>query len=367
VTWSAASTINSSTTNAQGSQPVFLPNGNLAIVYWNFGTRAQPADRLEAVISTDGGATFGTPRLITTALQYNERSIRTGSFLPSAAADRSSGNLYVVYQTLLGGNPKIAFTKSADGGNTWSFPIAISDNPPGSGVFNPAVAVSADGQIVTVVFYDHRANPGSNILVDLYSAQSLDGGATWQPNIRVTSVSTNAALAPLTSSGYMLGDYRGVAAPTNANVPSVPVWIDTRTGDPDPFIARVASSAVPNPTPTPTPVSMLSVRVTVSPARIREGGDATYIISTSTIDPLQATTIQYSMGGKARFGTDYTLSGVFGQANIPAGASSTTVVLHALNDAVRERNEIATMRLSPGSSYQLSAPVRARVIIVGRR
>src|SRR5205807_222256 len=233
----------------------------------------------------DGGATYGTPRLINTALQYNERSIRTGSFLPSAAADRSSGNLYVVYQTLLGGNPKIAFTKSIDGGNTWSSPIAISDNPPGSGVFNPAVAVSADGQIVTVVFYDHRANPGSNILVDLYSAQSLDGGATWQPNIRVTSVSTNAALAPLTSSGYMLGDYLGVAAPTNANVPSVPVWIDTRTGDPDPFIARVASSPVPNPTPTPVPAP--SVRVTVSPARIREGGDATYTISASTIDPLQ--------------------------------------------------------------------------------
>jgi len=112
---------------------------------------------------------------------------------------------------------------------------------------------------------------------------------------------------------------------------------------------------------------MPSVRVTVSPARIREGSDATYIISASTINPLQATTIHYSMGGRARFGTDYTLSGVFGQANIPAGASSTTVVLHALNDAVRERNEIATMRLSPGSSYQLSAPVRARVIIVGRR
>src|SRR4029077_18073081 len=108
-------------------------------------TRARPADRLEAVISPNGGATFGAPRLITNALQYNERSIRTGSFLPSAAADRSSGNLYVVYQTLLAGNPRIAFTKSIDGGNTWSFPIAISDNPAGSGVFNPAVGVSADG------------------------------------------------------------------------------------------------------------------------------------------------------------------------------------------------------------------------------
>ena len=361
VTWSAAGSINSSTTNAQGSQPVFLPNGNLAVVYWLFGTRAQP-DRLETVISTDGGATFGTPSLITTALQYNERSIRTGSFLPSAAADRSSGNLYVVYQTLLAGNPKIAFTKSTDGGNTWSSPIAITDNPGGSGVFNPAVAVSADGQILTVVFYDHRANPGSNTLVDLYSTQSLDGGGTWQPNIRVTSVSTNASLAPLTGTGYMLGDYLGVADPTNANVPSVPVWIDTRTGDPDPFIARVASSPVPNSTPGPVPTP--SVRVTVSPGRISEGGAATYTISASTINPFQATTIHYSMGGKARFGTDYTLSGVFGQADIPAGASSTTVVLQALTDAVREKKEKATMKLSSGANYRVSRPKKAKVTIV---
>jgi hypothetical protein len=143
-----------------------------------------------------------------------------------------------VYQTLLGGNPRIAFTKSTNGGTNWSAPIAISDNPAGSGVFNPAVNVSADGRTVTVVFYDHRDNPGSNVLVDLYLAQSFDGGATWQPNIRLTSVSTDASLAPLTTEGYMLGDYLGVAQTTRPTVPAVPIWVDTRTGNPDPFITR---------------------------------------------------------------------------------------------------------------------------------
>jgi hypothetical protein len=202
-------------------------------------------------------------------------------------------------------------------------------------------------------------------LVDLYSTQSLDGGGTWQPNFRVTSVSTNASLAPLTGTGYMLGDYLGVADPTNANVPSVPVWIDTRTGDPDPFIARVASSPVPIPTPPPPgPVPTPSVRVTVSPARIGEGGAATYTISASTINPFQATTVHYSMGGRARFGTDYTLSGVFGQADIPAGASSTVVVLQALTDAVREKKEKATMKLGPRANYRVSRPKKAKVTIV---
>jgi hypothetical protein len=236
-TWSSSEAISSETT-LQGSQPLYLSNGNCVVVYWNFGTAQQPGDRLEAVISTDGGTTFGFPNVITSAVEYNEPSIRTGSFLPSAAADRTTQNIYVAYQTLLGGNPRIAFTKSTNGGATWSAPFAISDNPAGSGVFNPAINVSPDGATVTAVFYDHRNNPGSNVLVDLYLAQSFDGGATWQPNIRLTSVSTDASLAPLTAAGYMLGDYLGVAQTSRPTVPAVPIWVDTRTGNPDPFITR---------------------------------------------------------------------------------------------------------------------------------
>ena len=36
----------------------------------------------------------------------------------------------------------------------------------------------------------------------------------------------------------MLGDYLGVAQTTRPTVPAVPIWIDTRTGNPDPFITR---------------------------------------------------------------------------------------------------------------------------------
>src|SRR5436309_8696567 len=133
-TWSSAAAISAETT-LQGSQPLYLPNGNCVVVYWKFGT----TERLEAVISTDGGTTFGSPNLITSAVEYNEPLIRTGSFLPSAAADRTTQNIYVVYQTLLAGNPRTAFTKSTNGGPSWSAPIAMSNNPDGLGVFNPAL------------------------------------------------------------------------------------------------------------------------------------------------------------------------------------------------------------------------------------
>jgi hypothetical protein len=368
--WSATASVNSGVTSAQGSQPVFLPNGNAVIVYWNFGTSSQPAERLEAVISTDGGITFGNPKRITFANEYNEPSIRTGSFLPSAVADRTSGNLFVAYQTRLAGNPKIAFTKSINGGSTWSVPIAISDNPAGSGVFNPALNVSADGQTLTAVFYDRRDNPGSTTLVDLYLAQSFDGGIIWQPNIRITSVSSDASLAPLSSSGYMLGDYQGIAESTHAGIPAVPVWIDTRTGDPDPFIARVEISPTPTPTPgptptpTPTPVPTPRVTVSVSSSMVNEGADAVFTISASTINPLQTTTVHYTMSGKAQPGADYTLGGVLGQADIPPGTASTTITLHALTDALREKNEKATLKLVAGPNYLLGQPKKVTVAIV---
>ena len=254
VSWTANQLVNSEATKSQGSQPMFLPNGNAVIVYWNFGIASRPGPRIDASISTDGGVTFGSPKTVAMTTEYVEPSVRSGTWSPSTVADRTNGNIFVVYQTKFAGNPKIAFVKSTDGGNTWSSPLAISDNPAGSGVFNPAVNVSPDGQRVTVIYYDHRDNPGSNVLVNLYLAQSFDGGATWQPSIRVSSETTDASLSPLTSQGYMLGDYQAIAESPNENVPAVPVWIDSRTGNPDPFAARVTIAPL-TPTPTPTPTA----------------------------------------------------------------------------------------------------------------
>ena len=240
-TWSPAALIHSGANQVQGSQPVFLPDGRLAVVYWNFnGTATNADDFIELVVSNDGGVTFGSPRLITPVQIYNHPTVRDGAFLPSVTTDRATGTLHVAYQELRNGQPRIMFTRSHDAGVTWTQPVAISDNPAGSGVFNAAISASPDGQRMAVAFYDTRDNPGSQTLVDLYVAMSFDGGNTWQPNVRVSTVSTNAALAPLTPvAGYMLGDYQAIAEAANASVPAVPVWIDTRTGDSDPFTARV--------------------------------------------------------------------------------------------------------------------------------
>ena len=235
LTWSVAAAIHSSSLSVQGSQPVFLPDGRLAIIYWNFDL----PEEIDMVLSSDGGVSFGPPTKVVGVTRYNQPTFRSGVFLPSATTDRTTGNLYVVYQALdAGGSPRVLFTKSTNTGATWSLPVAVTDNP-GSGVFNPAISASPDGQTLTVSFYDQRDNPTNTFLCNLYLAQSFDGGATWQPNLRVSSETSNAILAPLTSEGYMLGDYLGIAETTSPDVPAVPVWVDTRTGNPDPFISRI--------------------------------------------------------------------------------------------------------------------------------
>ena len=78
----------------------------------------------------------------------------------------------------------------------------------------------------------------------------------------------------------------------------------------------------------------------------------------------QPLTVTYSMSGKAIFGTDYTVSGTFGQITVPGGASSATVTLTALTNNLMKKKAIATMTLQPGEGYKLTKNKKAKVTIV---
>jgi D-alanyl-D-alanine carboxypeptidase len=128
-------------------------------------------------------------------------------------------------------------------------------------------------------------------------------------------------------------------------------------------------SSTPTPTPTPTtpsPASLPTLRIVSAPRMVRAGGDASFVISTSRIDQANPTTVQYNMSGRARFGSDYSLTGVFGQATIPAGSSSTQITLHSFNAANRKSMKAATMKLVPSAAYRLALPKKATITISGR-
>ncbi len=233
--WSVPQTI--SPPYCQGSQPVFLPDGSLAVIYWNFAGGA--GEQIELAHSPDGGATFTPARLVTAVNRYNDTVARDGNFLPSATADRTLGVLYVVYQGWRSG-PRILFTRSRDRGLTWTTPVPVNDTPNNRSVFNAAVAVSPEGQHVSVIFYDKRHDDGSGKWVDLYLAESFDGGDTWQPNLRLSTESSDLTRAPLTDTGRMVGDYQGIVPALNFSAPAFAVWVDARDATPDPYVVAIS-------------------------------------------------------------------------------------------------------------------------------
>ncbi|MSU61941.1 MAG: exo-alpha-sialidase [Pedosphaera sp.] len=224
-----------------GGTPVFLPDGGMAVFYWSYLNETSTAseNRIEMAFSRDGGVSYEAARLVARPVIHDDSVARDGFNLFSVATDRQVGALYVTYQGKDLTTPRIFFTRSIDLGATWSAPVPVNDTPAARSVFNPAIAVSPDGQHVSIIFYDKRQDSGLGNFVDLYLAESFDGGVTWEPNARVSEVSSDLRLAPLTDRGRMLGDYQAIAADVDFETSAVACWIDTRTGSPDPFVARI--------------------------------------------------------------------------------------------------------------------------------
>lgn len=248
VTWTAPVAITPTGSTNQGSQPLFLPDGSLAVIYFTFSSiTSGTLGSIQCKLSPDGGLTF--PSTATTAVNniygWDDPQLRDGTFLPGATVARQTGALFISYIDVVNGSPRVLVVKSTDRGATWSTPAIVSDNPAGVSVMNPAIAVTPDGRTVTVVFYDKRnASDGANF-VDLYAAQSFDGGDTWEPNLRLSDYTSDIRFGQATGRGYMLGDYHGLVASPAADVPALALWCDTRNGQSDPFTVRITPAAKP--------------------------------------------------------------------------------------------------------------------------
>ncbi len=152
--------------------------------------------------------------------------------LPSADADPLTGHLVVVWNDQLFGDPDILSIRSEDGGDTWSEPIRVNDDPGTDAQFFPWVTIDGSG-LVHVVWYDRRQN---GFDIDVYYAVSLDGGVSYEPNVRVTSESFTPILPPEGGAADFIGDYNAVAAGGGR---AYPFYQDARTGSQDVYVAVV--------------------------------------------------------------------------------------------------------------------------------
>ena len=210
-----------------GPMPVTRPNGDLIVPYSFFAALApaggpQAENRVGAVVSYDGGATFTSPIRVAALEAVEDFTDIRAPALPSVTVD-AAGTVYIAWQDgrfRLSGDNDIVFSKSPDG-LTWSEPSRIPLSRDAA-YFVPAIAVdpatSGGKAHLAVVYYSHRPSrrctvyvPGCFEQIDAWIVQSSDAGRTWSKPLRLDKQSMQSDWLAETSIGGMLGDYISVS------------------------------------------------------------------------------------------------------------------------------------------------------------
>jgi hypothetical protein len=203
-----------------GNQIIVLPNGDLVMLFNLIRNVGNPANRgfAAAVIrSTDKGDTWSAPiridRMITDGVRdpADGHDVRTGDLIPQIAVDDDNGNLYVVWQDdRFTGEEQIAFSRSTDGGRSWSATRRISTVGGVNQAFTATPRVASNGT-VAVQYYDFRFdNPATTppLTTDTWLLRSTNGGTSWTEE-RIGTMSFDMTTAP-DALGYFVGDYAGL-------------------------------------------------------------------------------------------------------------------------------------------------------------
>jgi hypothetical protein len=128
---------------------------------------------LSSICATAQGQAFSPPKNISNNTDY--------SFTPQVAVD-DVGNIYAVWQDDTATNSNILFSRSIDGGATFSPPLNVSQSSGSS--FNPLISVDrqVDGIHINVVWINDA--PGNN---DVFFSRSTNGGDTFSAPLNLSN------------------------------------------------------------------------------------------------------------------------------------------------------------------------------------
>lgn len=229
---------------AQGYVPAA---GNDGAVYVVWTERVgEPDGEIWVRRARDRGAAWDGPPVRVVSLTAGSEvaprcydRVRNPTFA-SIAVDRSQGphrgTVIVTYTDGPAGGVDAMVARSVDDGVTWSTPMRLHRDLGTDTVEQlwPSVCIGPDGRI-TAAWLDRRHDDGTSGLTDVYLAQSVDGGARFGPDRRVTDRSVAWCGVPA-DFVPAFGDYLdAVADPRSVWVG----WPDARDGDPDVYTARI--------------------------------------------------------------------------------------------------------------------------------
>jgi len=196
----------------EGVVPAAGPNGEVYVVW---------AGPLGLVFkkSLDGGLSFSKENIIDQlpgGWDFSMEGLDRANGMPVTGIDLSNsknkGSLYVNWIDNRNGDRDVFVMSSRDGGETWSAPIRVNDDPlkNGKAQFFTWMSVDPVDGSINVVFYDRRDTEGA--LTKLTLARSIDGGRTFR-NHKIDQ--PPFACDPK----VFFGDYTGIAAYNGRVVP----------------------------------------------------------------------------------------------------------------------------------------------------
>jgi len=206
---------------AEGAVPAVGPKGEVYIVW------AATAGLIFKK-SVDGGLTFTREKVISDmpgGWDFGVEGLDRANGMPVTGVDLSDGankgTLYVNWIDARNGDPDVFIMSSRDGGETWSAPVRVNDDPARNGKVQFFTWMSVDpvDGSVNIVFYDRRDTEGAATKVML--ARSVDGGRTF--------VNHRVELPPFVcNSNVFFGDYTGISAYGGRVVPIFMHFLDER-------------------------------------------------------------------------------------------------------------------------------------------
>jgi len=235
--------------------------GTLHAIYWvrDFGADENFVRPIIYRQSTDFGKTFAPPVQVDTGNQDSER-------VPMIATAPQPGTLYTVWSTTperkngaedFEGNQEIFFSRSGDGGRTWSPRRVLNDDRnPDVAQSLPGIAVAPNGR-VDVAWYDDRfevgtfpAEDGDEVTEDEPTAQNVfytsseDQGRSFGPNVRISDRHIDRSVGVWENNIFSAHNVAMDSSDDGAYF----AWQDTRNADPvnqaeDIYTAKLARSA----------------------------------------------------------------------------------------------------------------------------
>ena len=163
--------------------PVIAVSGDGQIQTVAFATysESQDSDFVEARVSHDGGASWSEPVVLS-----NVDNDASDPAIAMSADGQVQTVLWESYDSMTG-DEVVWVSTSADAGVTWSEPEALSNVA--IDAYDPAIAMSADGQVQTVVWESYDSMTGDEVV---WVSTSADAGVTWSEPEALSNVAIDA-------------------------------------------------------------------------------------------------------------------------------------------------------------------------------